>query len=103
MRHVHIDDLDWPSTEHYFQAQKFIGTRYVEDIWHLATPRKAFEMSRRPKVAAWKRCDWECIKQSVMLKALLSKFMQHDNLKEMLIGTGMKELIETLPMIVIGE
>ena len=87
----------WPTTEHYFQAQKFVGTPYEEQIRQLAQPRQAFDFTRDPKVSRWRRSDWESIKEDVMYKALLAKFTQHNDLKKLLLGTGERKLIEHSP------
>ena len=97
MRPIYIDRYSWPSTEHYFQAQKFIGTPFMEGFISLGSPCEAFEMSRRPDLSKWKRPDWEDVKQLVMYKALLEKFGQHEDLKKLLVGTGYRQLIENSP------
>ncbi|KAL5516930.1 hypothetical protein EMCRGX_G002381 [Ephydatia muelleri] len=89
-----LDDEEWPTTEHYFQAQKFIGTPYFKYIRTLQTPRDAFSLSRQPQVSQWLRDDWEQVKLDIMYKALLAKFFQHSNLRDMLLKTGEKKLIE---------
>ena len=89
-----LDDEEWPTTEHYFQAQKFIGTPYFKYIRTLQTPRDAFSLSRQPQVSQWLRGDWEQVKQNIMYKALLAKFSQHSKLRAMLLGTGEKKIIE---------
>ena len=91
---VLIDCKKWPTTEHYFQAQKFIGTPYVEAIRCLPTAQEAFQLSRDPKVSRWRRSDWDTVKDDIMLKALRCKFAQHKSLHEKLWKTGDKELIE---------
>ena len=90
---VVIDKMKWPSSEHYFQAQKFIGTPYVEKIRNLRTAREAFQLSRDPKVSKWRRADWEQAKDDIMLKALRCKFTQ-EHLARELLKTGEKKLIE---------
>ena len=87
----------WPTTEHYFQAQKFVGTPYEEQIRCFSRPRQAFDFTRDPKVSRWRRNDWESIKEDVMYKALLAKFTQHNDLKKLLLGTGERKLIEHSP------
>ena len=94
---IMIDGKQWPTTEHYFQAQKFVGTPYVEQIRTLQAPRMAFNLSRDPQVSCWRRKDWEQEKVKVMYKALLVKFTQHKKLQDMLLGTGNRELIEHSP------
>ena len=91
---VRIDGKDWPTTEHYFQAQKFIGTPYVEKVRKLQHPRDAFQLSRDPQVSRWRRTDWESVKDDVMLKALQVKFSKNSRLRKRLLDTGTRELIE---------
>ena len=70
MRPVYIDRSSWPSPEHCFQAQNFIGTAYMEEFRSVGSPHEAFEMSRRPDLSKWKRPDWEDL-AIYMYKALL--------------------------------
>ena len=91
---IRIDGKDWPTSEHYFQAQKFVGTPYVDAIRILPTPRDAFQLSRDPTVSRWKRSDWDRVKDDIMLKALRCKFEQNSQLRDKLLGTGDKTLIE---------
>ena len=89
-----LDGKTWPTSEHYFQAQKFVGTPYVEQIRNLPRPRDAFDLSRQPQVSQWLRSDWEQVKLHVMHKALQAKFSQHSHLRDMLVKTGDRQLIE---------
>ena len=61
------------------------------------TPREAFDFSRKPFVSSWRRKDWEGVKIDVMRKALLAKFIQHDDLRKMLKSTGKRKLVERSP------
>ena len=97
MCRIKINEDNWPTTEHYFQAQKFIGTPYYYDIRDVPSPRQALEMSRRPDVSKWKRTDWKSIKDQIMLKALLVKFLQHKDLMVRLVKTGSRMLVENSP------
>jgi N-glycosidase YbiA len=36
-----LDDTWWPTSEHYFQAQKFVGTPYAEEIRRARTASEA--------------------------------------------------------------
>lgn len=94
---ITIDSLKWKTTEHYFQAQKFVGTPYIELIRNMSRPREAFDFSRNPSVSEWKRKDWQEVKQQVMYKALLAKFSQSQELRRMLAATGDRELVERSP------
>ena len=89
-----IDDQCWDTTEHYFQAQKFVGTPHCEYIRRLTAPRDAYEYIRNPDVQCWIRTDWNIVKEYVMLKALQAKFNQDEFLKDLLIRTGDKQLFE---------
>jgi ribA/ribD-fused uncharacterized protein len=40
------------------------------------------------------RADWESVKVSVMREAVEAKFRQHDELRELLLGTGDARLVE---------
>jgi ribA/ribD-fused uncharacterized protein len=63
-----LNDAEWPTSEHYFQAQKFAGTPSEEEIRRAASPMIAARMGRsrsRPL-----RPDWEQVKDVVMLDAL---------------------------------
>jgi N-glycosidase YbiA len=97
--HPITDDsgVAWPTTEHYFQAQKFVGTdpQWQEAIRLSPKPRNAADMGRdRNKVM---RSDWEMVKEGIMLKALKYKFTQYAGLKALLLGTGNAEIIEHSP------
>ena len=91
---IDIDDKIWLTSEHYFQAQKFIGTPYVEMVRNASTSREAFQMSRDANVSKWCRSDWDQVKDNIMMKAILCKFMQHQDLGRKLVATGNKLLVE---------
>jgi ribA/ribD-fused uncharacterized protein len=40
------------------------------------------------------RRDWESVKEQVMMDALRAKFIQHEDLKAILLGTGDAVLVE---------
>lgn len=82
----------WPTSEHYFQAQKFAGTAHEEEIRRAKKPRLAAEMGRDRKRPL--RRDWEAVKDGVMLQALRAKFTQHADLRELLLSTGDARLVE---------
>lgn len=87
-----IDDLEWPTSEHFFQAQKFRNADYRERIRSKPSPMRAAELGRSRKVEL--RRDWEKVKDDVMRRAVWEKFTQHDELKEMLLATGDALLVE---------
>lgn len=90
-----IGSKTWPTSEHYFQAQKFTDARHVEKIRKTASPMMAARMGRDRKVLL--RKDWEAVKIGVMREALIAKFTQHPELQELLLSTGERRLIESTP------
>lgn len=89
---IALKDKTWATSEHYFQAQKFVGTAHEEEIRQAKSPREAAEMGRdrsRPL-----RSDWEAVKDDVMREALYAKFTQHSDLMEKLLATGDAVLVE---------
>merc|ERR1711879_10555 len=82
----------WKTSEHYFQAKKFVGTAHEEVIRNLDTPGQSAKQGRsrsRPL-----RSDWEEVKEGIMMEALKYKFGQHENLKHLLMQTGESKLVE---------
>lgn len=82
----------WPTSEHYFQAQKFAGTYLESKIRKAKTPALAAKIGRDRRNPI--RKDWESIKENIMKDALRAKFSQHTDLKKLLIDTGNLMLIE---------
>ena len=82
----------WPTSEHYFQAQKFAGEPDEEEVRTAGKPSLAASMGRDRKRPL--RRDWEGVKEQVMLDAIRAKFTQHEELKAVLLGTGDAKLVE---------
>ena len=82
----------WPTTEHYFQAQKFAGTPHEEAVRMAKKPMLAASMGRDRKRPL--RRDWESVKDAIMREAVRAKFTQHEDLKAILLGTGDALLVE---------
>ena len=82
----------WPTSEHYFQAQKFAGTAHEEAVRQCKKPSEAANLGRSRKLPL--RRDWESVKDQVMLDAVRAKFTQHDVLKDLLLSTGDATLVE---------
>lgn len=85
----------WPTTEHYFQAQKFSDTPFEEIIRRANTAKEAARLgkSRQYKI----RDDWESVKDGIMLTALLEKFKSHADICKILLDTGTETLVENSP------
>ncbi len=82
----------WPTSEHYFQAQKFAGTDHEEEVRRAGSPMIAARLGRSRQRPL--RRDWEKVKDGIMMDALRAKFGQHEDLKELLLGTGERRLVE---------
>ena len=89
---LRLKDRDWPTSEHYFQAQKFAGTPSEEEIRRAASPMIAARMGRSRKRPL--RPDWESSKDGIMMDALRAKFGQHEDLRRILIGTADRRIVE---------
>ena len=81
----------WPTSEHYFQAQKFFVPQIQEKIRQIASPMDAALEGRNRQNPL--RSDWEEIKDGVMLQALRMKFSQNPEIA--------KELLATIDAIII--
>ncbi|MCL1469646.1 NADAR family protein [Argonema antarcticum] len=91
-----LDGVYWPTSEHYFQAQKFVGTPHVEQIRQVKTPKDAATMGRdrtRPL-----RPDWNDVKDDIMRQAVLRKFETHADIREVLVSTGDEPIVENSPI-----
>lgn len=82
----------WPTAEHYFQAQKFEDAGEREAVRKAKSPMIAARMGRDRKKKL--RRDWESVKVSVMREAVRAKFMQHEDLRDLLLSTGDARLVE---------
>lgn len=87
-----IEGREWRTTEHYFQAQKFAGTEFEEQIRLIPSPMIAARAGRDRKKPF--RKDWDAVRDDVMRTAVRAKFTQHPKLAELLLSTGDAEIIE---------
>jgi len=83
----------WPTVEHFYQAQKFSGTQHEETIRRSSTPMLA-KLRANALREDQDRRDWSDVKESVMLEGLRAKFAQHPDLRERLLTSGERELVE---------
>jgi ribA/ribD-fused uncharacterized protein len=82
----------WPTSEHYFQAQKFAGTPHEKEVRLAKSPMVAARMGRSRQRPL--RSDWESVKDAVMLDAVRAKFAQHADLRRLLLATGDTPIVE---------
>ncbi len=88
-----LNNRNWPTVEHYFQAMKTENIIDQERIRCLEEPKLAKHLGRSVEL----RPDWEEIKEDVMREALYAKFTQSEKLKEKLLATGDAILHENSP------
>ena len=89
---VTLDGKTWPTSEHYFQAQKFLDEALQEKVRLAKAPRIAADMGRDRSNPL--RPDWESVKDDVMRKVVRAKFSQHEDLKKLLLDTCDAEIVE---------
>lgn len=89
---IRVDGETWPTAEHYFQAQKFDDQEYRRKIREARSPMQAARLGRDRKQKL--RRDWESVKVGVMRRAVLAKFTQHEELRELLLSTGDAKIVE---------
>jgi ribA/ribD-fused uncharacterized protein len=91
-----LDNLYWYTSEHYFQAQKFVGTFHVEQIRLVKSPKDVARMGRERSRPL--RPDWEQVKDDIMRKAVLRKFENHADIRQILLSTDNEEIVENSPI-----
>ena len=93
-----LDDYWWHTSEHYFQAQKFVDTdtNWFHKMRTIKAPKEVAKMGRSRLHPI--RIDWEKIKEQIMYRAVLTKFTNHEDIKQILINTGEQLIVENSPM-----
>jgi ribA/ribD-fused uncharacterized protein len=89
---IFLRGKSWPTSEHFYQAMKFAGTDNEDLIRKAQTPGQAWKLAR--KLTRKIRAGWHNIKDDIMREAVLGKFAQNSELRQMLLDTGNQELIE---------
>jgi N-glycosidase YbiA len=87
-----LDEKQWQTSEHYFQAQKFLNTEYYDLVHKAKTPREAATHGRNRSFPL--RQDWQEVKEDAMRKALHAKFTQNKEIKDVLLSTHDQDLVE---------
>jgi ribA/ribD-fused uncharacterized protein len=92
---IDLDGARWPTTEHYYQAQKFSDPDLQAKIRNAEKPIIAKKLAdkHRKKI----RPDWNAVKDAVMERAVRRKFELHASLRELLLATGEEDIAEVAP------
>ena len=94
-----IDDVRYPSCEHFMMAEKarlFEDTETRERILNAKSPAEAKKLGRLVKGFSEER--WLEKRFEIVVSGSLAKFSQNDALKEFLLSTGNKVLVESSPV-----
>lgn len=91
---IKFQDIEYPSVEHAYQAQKTIDIEERKQIALLKTPGEAKKWGRKIKKEGRLRHDWENFNLILMQTLVFNKFMTHENIKRKLLDTGDAKLIE---------
>lgn len=89
---IMVDDQWWPTSEHYYQAEKYLSSELKAWVQSADSPEEAANRGRDPKYP--KRPDWDLVKDEVMMKALWDKYHRYPSLKTLLLSTGKARLFE---------
>jgi len=89
---ISLDGKRWPTSEHYFQAQKLADPKLRERIRRSSKPAQAASLGRDRTTSI--RRDWESVKVDVMRKAVAAKFEQHPDLAALLLSTDDSLIVE---------
>ncbi|HEY9599124.1 MAG TPA: NADAR domain-containing protein [Cyanophyceae cyanobacterium] len=95
---IEIEGLVWSTVEHYYQAQKFVGTEdegLMTLIRNAKTPTEAAALGRDRTRKL--RPDWEEVKLQVMWQGVLTKFLKHTDIQAILLDTGEELIVEDSP------
>jgi ribA/ribD-fused uncharacterized protein len=95
---IQIQGTYWSTVEHYYQAQKFVGSIdavIIPVIHNAQTPEEAAALGRCTTRQI--RADWHLVKTQVMREAVLKKFLTHAEIQNILLDTGNEILVENSP------
>ena len=81
-----LDNTRWPSSEHFYQAQKISDAAYATTVAEAPSPKAAKNLAHAQGAPV--RADWDEVKLRVMMRAVVAKFC--------LAPDGRVELIERL-------
>ena len=87
-----LDEQEWPSVEHYYQAMKFESRDYQVKIRLADSAEAAHKLGQ-----SWfkkKRSDFKEVRTTLMTRAIYIKAKTYSNVANRIIETGDIELVE---------
>lgn len=94
-----VDGLRFPTAEHFMmhsKAKLFHDEKTATDILDAPNPGAAKALGRA--VRGFDQCVWESHRRAIVVAGNLAKFSQHPNLREFLVATGKRVLVEASPV-----
>lgn len=88
-----LEDIQWKTAEHYYQACKYKGLGYADTIIVADDGQQAYDLGNR-----WlkrKARGWKDSRQLYMTRALFRKVKEYSDVEEALLATGDALLLET--------
>lgn len=88
-----LDDYQWPTAEHYYQALKFNHLDYQKKIREAPSPLQARKLGNR-----WfkrKRSDFKKVRTTLMVRAMYTKCKAHIDVRTALLDSADQPLAES--------
>ena len=89
---IKLDDREWPSVEHYFQAMQFESVSYQEKIRLAKTVEQAIKLGK-----SWfkkKRSDLKQVRTTLMTRAIYIKCKTYPEVLTRLLEINEKKIVE---------
>ena len=90
-----LDGYEWPTVEHYYQAQKFTAAPDFDAVRQARTAFQARRIGNDRSRAI--HPDWDEIREAVMWRAICAKFDANPEARAKLLATGDEVLVEASP------
>ena len=89
-----INEVAWPSVEHYYQAMKFPELPdFQEQIRSAPTATAAAKLGKAKDPAKPIRADWKVSREAIMRDAVIAKFDQNPAIMQLLVNTYPKPIV----------
>ncbi|WLD58336.1 NADAR family protein [Salinispirillum sp. LH 10-3-1] len=88
-----LDDFEWPTAEHYYQAMKYPDRARFDHIRRANDVEQARKLGRgwlkRP------RADWKSVRTIMLTRAIYTQARTHADFAAALLATGDQNIVET--------